>query len=169
MPHTAQTLYNTGWFELKGYNKVSLFSSWYILVFMSVTWAMFAFNLSRPRAILVYSNSWGAGLQVEFENRSLLSVILFNFVLAPELKVEVSETCSQMIEQTRPRSILAHWMKVSLLSSAKRRPARSLCLAKPGQAMWGNKSCGSTNLVGWQCLAGLQSPIKSSVDGTGKI
>lgn len=24
MPHTAQTLYNTGWFELKGYNKVSL-------------------------------------------------------------------------------------------------------------------------------------------------
>lgn len=60
MPHTAQTLYNTGWFELKGYNKVSLFSSCYILVFMSVTWAMFTFNLSRPRAIFVYSNSWGA-------------------------------------------------------------------------------------------------------------
>lgn len=36
MPHTAQTLYNTGWFELKGYNKVSSFfiniSEWKALI-----------------------------------------------------------------------------------------------------------------------------------------
>lgn len=33
MPHTAQTLYNTGWFELKGYNKVSLFVFFIIILF----------------------------------------------------------------------------------------------------------------------------------------
>lgn len=35
MPHTAQTLYNTGWFELKGYNKVSLFY-FFIVTFLFI-------------------------------------------------------------------------------------------------------------------------------------
>lgn len=35
MPNTAQYLYDTGWFELKGYNKVSFQStgSWFVLIF----------------------------------------------------------------------------------------------------------------------------------------